>query len=266
MPPLGSDHIERRLAADARLNPARDGLVLEFHPRHCLRTGRLLAVEAIPRWPHRLSPSFALAAPTSSMAERHPGRVLGVTLLQMACSEAASWRGGGARLSLRLPAPLPSSEEICLQVSAVLAETGLPPERLELALPETFSLSLDEDAALAFAVLRDNGVNLLLDEFGHAVASLIALRDMPLTGMKMDRLMLRSLPADEANLAIIQAAVRTAHVMGLSVCADGVDREDLKQALRLMEIDEGQGLAFSPPLTAEEVRDYVAAWTSPAAV
>lgn len=153
--------------------------------------------------------------------------------------------------------PQLSSEELCLQVSSTLAETGLPPECLELAIPESLIFSLDEDATIAFAGLRDIGVNLLLDEFGHVFASLVALRDMPLTAMKVDRPMLRNLPSDAETLAIIRAAVETSHAVGLRVCADGVENEAQRSAFQQLTIDEGQGAAFSRPLSAAELRLYL---------
>ena len=258
-PGLAGDLSDRRSAAEPRIPTNRESLTLEYYPRHCLKTGRLLAVEAMPRWPHRISGNFSSTLNPTTLAERHAVRMSGITLLQMACTEAAQWPLPEVRLSIKLLTPLPNSEELCLQISSVLTESGLAAECLELALPETFPYNLDEDSGIAFASLRDIGVNLLLDEFGHAVASLIALRDMPLTAMKVDRLMLRSLPADAANLAILQAAVQTAHAMGLRVCADSVDLETLKKALAAIGVDEGQGLAFTPPLSAEELRGYLRA-------
>jgi EAL domain-containing protein (putative c-di-GMP-specific phosphodiesterase class I) len=233
----------------------RDMLVLDYQPRHCMRSGRTLAVEALPRWPHRLT--AAMGASSSGTPERHSGRLVGGWLLQTACTEARLWNRPDLRLSVKLIGPQLTSEELCIQVSAALEESGLPPECLELAIPESVAFSLDEDAAIAFASLRDIGVNLLLDEFGHVFASLLALRDMPLTAMKVDRLMLRSLPSDQETLAVVRAAVETSHAMGLSVCADGVDTDAHRLALQGLTIDEGQGGVFSPPLSAAEIRLYL---------
>lgn len=229
--------------------------MLDYQPRHCMRSGRTLAVEALPRWPHRLT--TALSHHSSGSTERHSNRLIGGWLLQTACAEAKLWNRPDLRLSVKLIGPQLTSEELCIQVSSALEESGLPPECLELAIPESTAFSLDEDATIAFASLRDIGVNLLLDEFGHVFASLLALRDMPLTAMKVDRLMLRSLPSDQETLAVVRAAVETSHAMGLSVCADGVDTEAQRLALQGLTIDEGQGSVFSPPLSPAEIRAHL---------
>ncbi|GAB0117447.1 EAL domain-containing protein [Acidisoma sp. 7E03] len=247
--------MDRRLPTDTRRGAGRDSLILDYQPRHCMRTGRVLAVEALPRWPHRLT--AAVSGGSAGTSERHSPRLIGGWMLQNACLEAQQWNRSDLRLAVKLMGPHLSSEELCIQVSAALEESGLPPECLELAIPESTVFSLDEDATIAFASLRDIGVNLLLDEFGHVFASLLALRDMPLTAMKVDRLMLRSLPSDKETLAVVRAAVETSHAMGLSVCADGVENEGQRRVLQDLDIDEGQGGVFSPPLSTADLRVYL---------
>lgn len=221
-----------------------------------MRTGRVLAIEALPRWPHRLTAAIT-AGSSGSTQDRHSPRLVSGWLLQNACIEARQWNRPDLRLAIKLVGPQLSSEELCIQVSAALDESELAPECLELAIPESTVFGLDDDATIAFASLRDIGVNLLLDEFGHVFASLLALRDMPLTAMKVDRLMLRSLPSDQETLAVVRAAIETSHAMGLSVCADGVESESQRRVLQDLDIDEGQGGVFSPPLSATEIRLYL---------
>ena len=235
----------------------RDALILDFQPRHCIRTGALLAVEAVLRWPIRRLSNAATLPAMHSTVERGLSRHLAGLVLQNACTEAASWQRPDLRLSVKLFGPQLSSEDLCLQISAALEESGLPPECLELAIPEQLAFALDDDAATAFAGLRDIGVNLLLDEFGHAIASLVALRDLPLTALKFDRLMLRGLPSDNETLALTRAVIETSHAIGLSVCADGVDQDGQRETLEQLGLDEAQGTAFSPPLTPQDIRLYL---------
>jgi EAL domain-containing protein (putative c-di-GMP-specific phosphodiesterase class I) len=236
----------------------RDTLALDFQPRHCLETGALMAAEAMLRWPHRRLGTPGVPVPAPSLtADRGLSRLLGGWILRTACAEAVSWEKQDLRVSVKLVAAQLRGEELCLQVAAALEESGLPPERLELSIPEQLIFNLEDDAATAFAGLRDIGVNLLLDEFGHVFASLIALREIPLTALKVDRIMMRGLPTDEDNLAVIRAVIETTHAIGLSVCADGVDTDAQRAMLLKLAVDEGQGSVFSPPLSASEFRAYL---------
>ncbi len=239
----------------------RDALILDFQPRHGIHSGDLLAVEAALRWPmRRATGTSALPVPRGGGDHGLPHRLAGL-VLQTACAEAVTWQRPDVRLSVKLLTSSLNSEALCTQVSRALDETGLAPERLELAIPEQLAFAMDDDAATAFAGLRDIGVNLLLDEFGHAVASLVAIRDLPLTALKFDRLMLRGLPSDNEAVAVTRAVIETSHAIGLSVCADGVDQDNQRLAFAQLGLDEGQGTVFSPPLSPEAMRHYL--WRLP---
>ncbi len=249
---------DRRLQAELRKAVTRDALVLEFQPRHDMQTGALLAVEAMLGWPHRrLGTPSLLPLASSPAAGRGVSSMLTDWIFRTACAEAAAWERTDLRLSVKLVAPQLRAEELCLQIAAALEETGLAPERLELSIPENLVFTLEDDADIAFASLRDIGVNLLLDEFGHFFASLTALRAIPLTALKVDRVMLRGLPLDEDNLIMARAVIDSSHALGLRVCADGVDTEAQRTTLLNLAVDDGQGSIFSPPMSAGALRSYL---------
>jgi diguanylate cyclase len=249
---------ERRLQAELHKAVTRDALALDFQPRHNMESGRVSAVEAKLAWPHRRLGSPSLLPPAANSAtDRALPTMLSAWIFRTACAEAVAWGRQDLRLSVKLVASQLRAEELCLQIAAALEETGLAPERLELSIPETLVFNLEDDADIAFAGLRDIGVNLLLDEFGHVYASLTALRAIPLTALKVDRLMLRGLPVDEESLILIRAAIDSAHALGLKVCADGVDTEAQRASLLTLAVDDGQGSVFSPPLSAGALRAYL---------
>ncbi len=223
-----------------------------------MKTGSLCAVEAMLGWPHRRIGTASLAPlATIPTIDRGLSSLLSAWIFRTACAEAAAWEQKDLRLSVKLVAPQLRAEELCLQIAAALDETGLAPERLELSIPESLVFSLEDDADIAFASLRDIGVNLLLDEFGHIFASLTALRAIPLTALKVDRVMLRGLPLDEDSLTVVRAIIDSSHALGLRVCADGVDTEAQRAILLKLAVDDGQGSVFSPPMAAGALRSYL---------
>jgi EAL domain-containing protein (putative c-di-GMP-specific phosphodiesterase class I) len=249
---------EKRFHAELRKAVTRDALALDFQPRHNMETGSVSAVEAMLAWPRRrLASPGPLLPGAHSASDRGLMTVLSAWIFRTACAEAAGWERQDLRLSIKLAAPRLRAEDLCLQIAAALDETGLAPERLELSIPESLVFGLEDDADIAFASLRDIGVNLLLDEFGHVFASLTALRAIPLTALKVDRLMLRGLPVDEESLTLVRAVVESAHGLGLKVCADGVDTEAQRAILLALTVDDGQGSVFSPPLSAGALRAYL---------
>ena len=246
------------MQAELRRAVAREALVLDFQPRHDMQTGILCAVEATLGWPYRrLGMPSTLQLPAISTIDRGLSSLLSAWIFRTACAEAASWERQDLRLSVKLVATQLRAEELCLQIAAALDATGLAPERLELSIPENLVFSLEDDADIAFASLRDIGVHLLLDEFGHIFASLTALRAIPLTALKVDRVMLRGLPLDEDSLTIVRAVIDSSHALGLRVCADGVDTEAQRATLQKLGVDDGQGSVFSAPLSADDLGSYL---------
>jgi EAL domain-containing protein (putative c-di-GMP-specific phosphodiesterase class I) len=129
-------------------------------------------------------------------------------------------------------------------VAAGLLAAGFPPDRLELALPEAALVGLDEDGLVALAALRDLGIGLVLDGFGAGVASLSVLRQVPLTAMKLARTVVRALPGEGEDMALVRAGIGMAHALGLAVIADGVESEAQRAWLAASGCDEGQGPLF----------------------
>ncbi len=128
-----------------------------------------------------------------------------------------------------------------------LAESGLAPYRLELEITES-QLALGHDDALhQLRLLREDGVQVAVDDFGTGAASLDMMHRFDLNRLKIDRRFISGLPQDERGYAIVRALIRLAHDLGAQVTAEGV--EHMEQALCLMELgcDEMQGYLFGHP-------------------
>lgn len=235
-----------RLLRDLDAALASGGFALGFAPSVCLRTGLRAGAEAQILWPHRkrgpLSPTAFLP-----LAEE-TGRIvaLGGWALREACHAAAAWPGGG-RVAVNVWPRQIRAGRLLIDMASALDDSALPPERLALEIEESALLDEDPDVFLTLAAARDLGVELVLDAFGVGLASLAVLRRVPLTGLKLDRSLIRLLPRDRADAAIVQALVRTAQALELCVRADGIDTEEQRAFLAAIGCDEGQGQLFAGP-------------------
>ena len=135
-----------------------------------------------------------------------------------------------------------------------LEQSGLRPDRLELELTESMLVDSSADTLLALSAVRDLGVGLALDDFGTGFASLSMLKRLPLTTMKLDRSLVRELPSNREDAAIVRAVIGTGHAMGLTVVAEGIETEAQRAYRSGIGCDEGQGYLFSHPLPAEQLR------------
>jgi EAL domain-containing protein (putative c-di-GMP-specific phosphodiesterase class I) len=225
---------------------------LHYQPRICLRTGRPLGAEALLRWPNGPRGMISPATFLPLAVEAGLAAQLGGWVLAAACNTAAVWPGE-AIVSVNIARQQLDSGALCGQIATALETSGLAPERLELELPEDMLAGVDSDALLTLSALRDLGIGLALDDFGAGIASLSMLRRLPLTALKLDRSVVRHLPDGREDAAMAQATIHLAHMLGLTITAEGIETEAQRSFLATAGCDDGQGYLFSPPLPAERI-------------
>jgi EAL domain-containing protein (putative c-di-GMP-specific phosphodiesterase class I) len=235
--------MERELAAATR----EGRLALHYQPRLMLEGGRPTGAEALIRWPHRkrglISQGMFLP-----IAERS-GQVveIGAWALATACRDAATWPGSSV-VAVNIAACHLAAPSLLGHVAAALDASGLPPERLELGFGESVLQEVDSDVFFALAAVRDLGVGLAVDDFGAGVGSLTMLKRLPLTMLRLDRALIRELPADREAVAIARAVIGTGHALGLGVGAVGIETERQRMVLADCGCEEGQGPLFGYPI------------------
>ncbi len=229
-----------------------------FQPRLALQGGRLLAVEAATRTPPaqagRSAPGGVAA--TLGCDGTQGGRAARVAAwrIETACAEVASWRDTRVRLSVAVPAELHPDTLLSL-----LGETGGESawEHLELACPEGWLCALDGDGVLALAAISDLGVELCVEDFGEASASLALLRRLPLGVVRLHASLARDLERGAEDRAVLRAIVGAAHAIGLRVAATGVDTLRQSDLLCGLGCDEGVGTALSPPVPSRQLGRWI---------
>jgi len=243
----------RRLRRDLSTAAEQEGFVLHYQPRVALRSGAVTGAEALIRWPHR---KRGLMAPGSFIPVAEQAGLIsdiGAWVLRAACLSAATWNRD-LRVAVNVSARQLHDRELLRQIGESIEGSGLPPERLEIELSESILLDDDLDTLLALSAIRDLGVCITLDDFGSGVASLSMLKRLPLELIKLDRSLVRTLPDDGEDVAIVQAIIDTSHALGLGVVAEGVETEAQRSLLAALGCDEAQGYLFSQPLPEDQFR------------
>lgn len=209
---------------------------MRFLSRHLLPTGVRSGLEVQIRWPR----------PWRSVSEGGAGGRMvsfGGRVLHAACHEAERWSLPW-RISVGVAACQIAQGRLLAQVAEALDDSGLDPERLELELSESTLLEADGDMLLMLSALRDLGTGVGLDDFGAGLASLSLLRHLPLSSLKLDATLVRNLPGDPEDCALVDALVVAAHGAGLEVVAAGIDSESQRGFLVESGCDAGQGRLF----------------------
>ncbi len=242
-------HRRKEMERDLRRALAEGGLEVHFQPLVALGPRRIAGAEALVRWRHS---EHGMVPPAEfiPLAER-AGLIgeLGAWVLRTACARAAQWEG--LCLAVNLSPDQVRRPGLIELVTAVLTETGLAPNRLELEITEGLLLQ-DTAATLAtLARLRALGVGIALDDFGTGYSSLSYLRRFPFSKLKVDRSFVANMTADAGTAAIVQAVAALGRSLAMRVSAEGVETEEQLTLLQAMGCDEAQGYLLGRPCPAE---------------
>jgi EAL domain-containing protein (putative c-di-GMP-specific phosphodiesterase class I) len=248
----------RSLQSDLRQALVRGEFYLNFQPIIDFESKRIVAAEALLRWYHpergQLSPAefIPMAEGAGLIAP------IGAWVLRQACLIAATWPAD-VHVSVNLSPMQFRDEELINEVDAALAESGLPPSRLELEITETTVLETNTQTIEALMELHGRGIRFALDDFGTGYSSLSYLRRFPFNKIKIDRSFIRDLGQDKDDASIILAIIGLAKSMKMLVTAEGVETEKQAAFLGANGCTQAQGFLFYRPLSAEQIGEAIAA-------
>ncbi|GAC1544440.1 MAG: hypothetical protein NVS2B17_25490 [Candidatus Velthaea sp.] len=253
------DALERMtLETDLRRAIVHEELHLLYQPIINLATGRIIACEALLRWQH---PTRGLVPPASFIGVAEESGLIGeITrwVLAKACDFAASVRRN--RNDFRVTVNLSPSDLRENGIVAVIREqlllSQLEPCGLEIEVTE--NVLLDDTAIVALNALRSLGVRIAVDDFGIAYNSLIYVKRLPVTSLKIDRSFLRDVARDHFDQAIVKAIVTLGSSLGLRVIAEGIESEEQWDFVNELGCHEAQGFRFSRPIEASAVEIMLA--------
>jgi len=233
----------------------RQELVLHYQPIVDLRTDAISGVEALIRWrhPHR---GFVPPAQFVPIAEESGFIVaIGRWVLREACRQARAWqdaRRPAIRIAINVSAVELREKDFVSGVRAILIETGLAPQYLELELTETFLMQDSPSTAAVLQALKELGVQLALDDFGTGYSSLLHLKRFPIDTLKIDQGFVRDLTTDADDASIVGGLIRMGKSLHMRVVAEGVETREQLALLKEQRCPEGQGHYFGQAMNAEE--------------
>ena len=246
-----------RLTLENKLRTALDRreLFLHYQAKRDLASGAITGVEALLRWNN---PELGQLAPMQFIpVAEETGLIvpIGRWVLRTACEQNMAWQRMGlppVRMAINLSVRQFSDERLLHDIAAVLAETGMPAQQLELEITESIVVQNPEPALKLLTAIKRMGVRLAIDDFGTGYSSLGQLKHFPIDTLKVDRSFIRDIATNPGDKAITDAIIAMGKTLGLTVVAEGVETEEQETFLREHACDEMQGYLFSRPVPAEE--------------
>lgn len=255
------DHYDAdRLTLIGGLRSAMDHneLVLHYQPNIDLSTGRVHGVEALLRWQH---PERGLIFPDEFIPQvERTGLVNTMTswVLANALRQGRVWHANGllVEVSINISVRNLLDPDLCGDIVDMARSSRFPLERLKLEITESALMTDPELARSVLQELSDAGIRLSVDDFGTGHSSLVYVRDLPVSTIKIDKSFVIDFDQPR-NAAIVSTAVDLGHNLGMTVTAEGVESEATWVALREMGCDTAQGYYFSRPLPIDQATAWL---------
>lgn len=260
--------IERReLMADLQRAIERDEFLLHYQPIIELVSGRVVALEALVRWEH---PRRGMVSPDQfiPLAEE-TGLILpiGRRVLQMACAQAKAWQEAfpehaALAMAVNLSARQLQQVSFVGDTLQVIAESGVPASTLILEITETVLMDDTESHVAKLAQLKGLGLRLAMDDFGTGYSSLSFLSRLPIDILKVAKPFIEGLGRSQKDQAFAAAIVSLGQTVGMSLIAEGVEREEQLDELRELGCDMVQGHFFYKAGNATSTEEILRAGTA----
>ena len=238
---------------ETNLRRALDENLLELHyqPQVNLETGEVESCEALIRWPQedgdQINPADFIR-----IAER-TGQIIDISIwvLNEACRNICAWREKGyqpVRVDINLSSKDFIDRGVLYKFLQILRQYNLKPHHVGIEITENVLLDTTDQVIKSLSVLHNAGVHVSIDDFGTGFSSLNYLKQLPLSGIKIDQSFVHEAPSNKDDLIIMQAITLVGHGFGLDVVAEGVETEWHESLCREIGCNTIQGMFVSEPL------------------
>ncbi len=237
----------RDLKGDMREGLARGEFELHYQTIIDTASGECWGAEALVRWRH---PERGLLLPEKfiGLAEASGLIVpLGEWVLRQACADAAKWPPH-LQVAVNLSPVQFKWTELLNTLKSALGESRLAPNRLDLEITETVFVENSEENLLVLRELKDQGVSIVLDDFGIGYSSMRCLQILPLDKIKIDKSFIQRMTGHADSAAIVLAIAGLGRSLGIETTAEGVETPEQFTLVRSAGCQLAQGDLFSKPV------------------
>tara|TARA_R110002167_G_scaffold1285_13_gene5506 strand:- start:2520 stop:4268 length:1749 start_codon:yes stop_codon:yes gene_type:complete len=238
---------------------AADSLQLYFQPQIDLKCGSVRSCEALLRCfdenSQAVSPAiFIPVAEKSGLINR-----IGDWVIEAACKQLKAWQGTtleNIRVDINLSGKQLANPSLADHILQTLQNYDLTTAQIGLELTENEVFGGDEGQIGQLEKLKKAGVHISIDDFGTGHSSLVYLRKLPVSSLKIDRSFLHHAMENDSDMAIMQAIITVGHRLGLSVVVEGVETIEQHNLVRDLDCDLAQGYLYARPILADQMPTF----------
>jgi diguanylate cyclase (GGDEF)-like protein/PAS domain S-box-containing protein len=251
-----TETVSARLTLENELRRALDNheFVLHYQPKVNLASGKLVGAEALIRWN---DPRTGLVPPGRFIPILEETGLIydvGQWALRQAVADYLRWRAAGlpaVRIAVNVSPLQLRQRGFIAEVEQAIGIDAQAAAGLELEITESVIMQDVKHNIASLQAIRAMGVSIAIDDFGTGFSSLSYLAKLPVDTLKIDRSFVIDINAGPQGLALVSTIIKLAHSLKLKVVAEGVETEEQRRLLHLLDCDEMQGFLFSKPLPGE---------------
>jgi EAL domain-containing protein (putative c-di-GMP-specific phosphodiesterase class I)/CheY-like chemotaxis protein len=249
-------------AEDIALAVRDQAWLLHYQPKVDVRSGALVGVEALVRWPH---PAHGLLYPDAFIGiAESTGAIDALTdwVIGEAVRQLSRWQQAGLHLKMSVNVSMRNLSDpgFAQRVSDIARAAGVSPRDLVLEVTESQLMGSTSAPLQNLVRLRLQRFALSIDDFGTGHSSLSQLRDVPFTELKVDRGFVQGARNNQIIRPILEGSIGIAKRLEMHSVAEGVETDDDWQLLREIGCDFAQGWFVGRPMPAEKMHDWLHSW------
>jgi EAL domain-containing protein (putative c-di-GMP-specific phosphodiesterase class I) len=177
-------------------------------------------------------------------------------LLRQAIADASTWPAHFI-ISINLSPRQFADKLLAPRILGILAEHAFPAHRLEIEITENALIENMDETKAVLEMLRSLGVRIALDDFGSGYSGLYHLRQFKLDTIKIDRSFVTEMLLNPENAKLVEAIVSFGHALGLAATAEGIETVEVRDRLKELGCNTGQGFYYSEPQPYAGVQRYL---------
>lgn len=256
---VGITLAREELSIESTLHTALEtgGLSLHYQPI-VLANGKIEAVEALMRCSvngENLPPGkFIPVAEKTGLVVR-----LGEWSLLQGAMQARQLEmtGHHTKVAINVSRAQLISPKFTQALHASLICSNVKPELVELELTESLFMDTSDTVQKNLKNALGAGVSLSIDDFGTGYSCLANLKDIPAKKIKLDRAFVTVMPEDRRAQAVVRAMTHLGHELGMTVVAEGCERQEEIDALLEAGVDAIQGYFYARPMPEADLLNWL---------
>jgi len=256
-----NDHLAQghlAMVADVRKALAEKQFELHYQPKVSAQTGQLVAAEALGRWYSKdrgqVPPNiFIRVLEQNGLIDEYT-----YWAIETALAQAKEWKSGFSilRVAVNLSPQTLMHPDFIEKVDQLIKSES-DGELLTFEITENLFLSEFDRLAEVLEHICSLGVELSIDDYGTGYSSLSRLRRLPVSELKIDQTFIKEMVDNKDDEAVVHSTIELAHNLGLSVVAEGVEKQSALDLLTRLGCDTIQGFLISKPLSVAMFNEFI---------